>query len=305
LGGIPESITCTMNRQNIGILIAQKLKANAECYNTKFLERNKLQYCYIDDLLPVDLAQQIFESFPAKEEMLLRKNLREFKYMTAQMNFLHPLLEEVVYAFQEPEVIKLLARISGIKTLIPDPNLYAGGISVMPKGGFMNPHIDASHDRSRQYFRVLNLLYYITPDWKPEFGGNLELWPDGLKSDPMVIHNRFNRLVLMGTTHHSLHAVSEIQVEQERCCVVNYYFSPIPIQENCDGQVYYSTSFRGRVGQTAKDLVLRVDGRIRSTLRAVLDPFFRRGILYNPHFYDRDLPTLAKPNRKYGRKLRF
>jgi Rps23 Pro-64 3,4-dihydroxylase Tpa1-like proline 4-hydroxylase len=294
-----------MNRQNIGILIAQKLKDNEEIYKTKFLEGSKLQYCYVDDLLPVELAQQIYENFPAKEEMLLRKNLREFKYMTAQMNFLHPLLEEVVYAFQEPEVVELLAHISGIETLIPDPNLYAGGISVMPKGGFMNPHIDASHDRSRQYFRVLNLLYYITPDWEAEFGGNLELWPNGRESTPVVVHNRFNRLVLMGTTHRSLHAVSEIQVEQERCCIVNYYFSPIPVLEKTSCQIYYSTSFRGRVGQTVKDMILRADGRLRSTLRTVLDPFFKEGILYNPHFYNRALPELSDPNRKYGRKLRF
>jgi Rps23 Pro-64 3,4-dihydroxylase Tpa1-like proline 4-hydroxylase len=293
-----------MNRQSIGILIAQKLKDNAEIYKTKFLESSRLQYCYIDDLLPVDLTQQIYDNFPTKEEMLLRKNLREFKYMTAQMNFLHPLLEEVVYAFQEPGVVALLAHISGIETLMPDPNLYAGGISLMPKGGFMNPHIDASHDRSRQFFRVLNLLYYITPDWEPAFGGNLELWPNGRESDPIVIHNRFNRLVLMGTTPQSLHAVSEIQVERERCCVVNYYFSPVLPRDTCSPS-YHSTSFRGRIGQTFKDLILRADGQIRSKLRTVLDPFFKNGVLYNPHFYNRSLLARSTIKSKYGRKLRF
>ena len=294
-----------MDRQSIGILIAQKLQDNAEIYKTKFLERSKLQYCYVDELLPVDLAQQIFSNFPTKEEMLLRKNLREFKYMTAQMNFLHPLLEEVVYAFQEPGVVEVLTYISGIETLMPDPNLYAGGISVMPKGGFMNPHIDASHDRSRQFFRVLNLLYYVTPDWQPEFGGNLELWPDGRENNPIVIHNKFNRLVLMGTNRQSLHAVNKIKAERERCCVVNYYFSPILPRTETASPSYYSTSFRGRVGQTVKDLILRADGQIRSKLRTVLDPFFKQGVLYNPHFYNRCLQVRSETQRKYGRKLRF
>jgi Rps23 Pro-64 3,4-dihydroxylase Tpa1-like proline 4-hydroxylase len=296
-----------MNRHKIGILIAQKLEDNVAFYRDTFLGRNKLQYCYVDDLLPLDLVQEIFGHFPAKEDMLLRHNLRESKYMTAQMNLLHPLLEEVVYAFQEPRVVELLANISGIPTLIPDPSLYAGGISLMSKGGFMNPHVDASHDRSRKYYRVLNLLYYVSPDWQPEFGGNLELWPDGREGSSVIIHNRFNRLVLMGTNQQSLHAVNEIQVERRRCCVVNYYFSPTLPQGVSHSQSYYSTSFRGRVGQRVKDLVLRVDGQLRTTLRNALDPFFKKGIFYNPHFYNRSLSNLSasKHKNKYGRKLRF
>lgn len=294
-----------MNRHSIGILIAQKLNHNLEHYRNRFLESSKIQYCYIDDLFPSELAQEVFNSFPSQEKMLLRKNLREFKYMTAQMNFLNPLLEEVVYAFQEPAVVEVLANISGIETLIPDPSLYAGGVSLMPKGGFMNPHVDASHDRSRQYFRVLNLLYYVTPNWEPEFGGNLELWPDGLENDPIVIHNRFNRLVLMGTTHQSLHAVSQIEVERERCCVVNYFFSHALPHKKRYSPPYYSTSFRGRVGQPFRDLILRADGQIRSKLRTVLEPLFKKGILYNPHFYNRSLTVSTSKKHKHGRKLRF
>jgi len=45
----------------------------------------------------------------------------------------------------------------------------------MAKENFLNPHLDTSHDKNREMYRVLNLLYYVTPDWSHEQGGKLEL----------------------------------------------------------------------------------------------------------------------------------
>ena len=59
-----------------------------------------------------------------------------------------------------------------------DPSLYAGGISVMGQDDFLNPHIDNSHDGDQKLYRVVNLLYYVSPDWKEEYGGHLELWDE-------------------------------------------------------------------------------------------------------------------------------
>lgn len=45
----------------------------------------------------------------------------------------------------------------------------------MAKDNFLNPHLGNSHDKDRECYRVLNLLYYVTPNWSHEQGGNLEL----------------------------------------------------------------------------------------------------------------------------------
>jgi hypothetical protein len=58
-----------------------------------------------------------------------------------------------------------IAKICNIKEVFPDDKLYAGGISLMGKNQFLNPHLDNSHDKDREKWRVLNLLYYVTPDW--------------------------------------------------------------------------------------------------------------------------------------------
>ena len=103
-------------------------------------------YFYIDNLLPVNLANKIYSSFPNPESMKLRKSLREYKYIAAQMNQYDPILEETIYAFQDSRIVEAIRKVCNIENLYPDENLYAGGISLMEKGQFLNPHLDNSHE---------------------------------------------------------------------------------------------------------------------------------------------------------------
>ena len=96
--------------------------------------------------------------------MVLKKSIRENKYIAAQMDLYHPILEDIIYAFQDERIVKLVAKICAIKEAFPDDKLYAGGISLMGKNQFLNPHLDNSHDKERERWRVLNLLYYVKQD---------------------------------------------------------------------------------------------------------------------------------------------
>lgn len=159
---------------------------------------------------------------------MFKNSIKERKYVSAQMDEHPSILEEVVFAFQDPRVLELTAEITGLKALEPDSDLYAGGISSMRKGNYLKPHLDNSHDKAGTRYRVLNLLYYVTPDWREEYGGNLELWDQGPKGAPRTIPSLFNRLVLMMTNRTSWHSVSEVMHDGNRCCVSNYYFPQLP-----------------------------------------------------------------------------
>ena len=90
---------------------------------------------------------------------------------------------------------------------------------------FLNPHLDNSHDKERNRWRVLNLLFYVTPNWMDSNGGHLEIWPEGLKQDQTTLYSRFNRLIVMATHDQSWHSVSPVVADASRNCVSNYYFS--------------------------------------------------------------------------------
>ena len=236
------------------------------------------RYFLVDDLLDESLATDIYRRFPSSDRMMVRNTLREHKYVAAQMDQFDPLLEEIVFGFQEPGVRAVMESITGIRDQLPDSRLYAGGISMMAKGHFLNPHLDNSHDVSREAYRVVNLLYYVSPGWRLEDGGNLELWPQGLDGTPLTLHSKFNRLVVMATDATSWHSVNPIKVDKQRCCVSNYFFSrTAPLGTD----YFHVTSFRGRPEQPVRDLVLRADAALREGVRKV----FPRGIAKTKHIY--------------------
>lgn len=233
------------------------------------------RYCYVDNLLPADVAERIYRAFPAPENMRLMSSFRERKYTSKNFDGFDPILKDVTFALQDPRVIQIVEKITGIAQQIADPTLYAGGLSMMGKGHFLNPHIDNSHEASRRYYRTLNLLYYITPGWSLENGGNLELWDNRVRRQ-VTVESRFNRLVIMETNPWSWHSVSRVRIEGVRCCVSNYYFSPVsPI-----GRDYFNvTSFSAPPEQKFRRAMAWADNKIRQAVRmAVPDGLGKRDI---------------------------
>src|SRR3954447_19908134 len=140
-----ERESMEMQRTDIGQFIAARLRDNLNAACRRWQESAPVNHFVVDDILPEELAMTIRRGFPNASTMMLRKNLRELKYVSAQMNQHAPILEEVIYAFQEPEVVDLVMQITGLASLYPDEHLYAGGISMMGRGHFLNPHLDNSH----------------------------------------------------------------------------------------------------------------------------------------------------------------
>ncbi|MBF2066445.1 MAG: 2OG-Fe(II) oxygenase [Calothrix sp. C42_A2020_038] len=266
-----------VTREKYAAIIASRLESAKDTLCQEFSIKNRINSCYIDNLLDESDVKHIYEAFPQKQEMLLLKDLREYKYVGIQIDNFNPIISEIIYAFQHPRVVKIISEITKIEQLFPDEYLYAGGISLMDNGCFLNPHLDNSHDKDRDKYRVLNLLYYVSPDWQEEYGGNLELWDNGLKNKCRTIHSKFNRLVIMVTNKKSLHSVSKINHQGQRCCVSNYYFSNQPV-ENHD--YFHVTSFRGRPDEKLRDLILQGDAMLRNSIRKV----FKHGIK-KPHYF--------------------
>ena len=121
------------------------------------------------------------------------------------------------------------------------------------------------------------LLYYVTPNWQEEYGGNLEIWDGDLKQPCRTIHSKFNRLVIMAANTKSLHSVSKINHQGQRCCVSNYYFSNQAVENH---EYFHLTSFRGRPEQKLRDFILQGDAMLRNGIRKV----FKHGIK-KCHYY--------------------
>jgi Rps23 Pro-64 3,4-dihydroxylase Tpa1-like proline 4-hydroxylase len=268
-------------REQLVQLIIDRLDRDAASIKADFAANKGVtaRHTAIDDLLPLEIAERIAGAFPTSSEMRLMDSFRERKYTSKSLDKFDPIISDITFAFQDERVIAKVADLTAIKDAIGDPHLYAGGLSAMESGHFLNPHLDNSHDGEQKNYRVLNLLYYITPDWKAENGGNLELW-DVKVTRALEIPSLFNRLVLMATGDKTWHSVNEVRANDTRRCISNYYFSP----HTPNGyETSHVTYFMARPEQKVRRLITRFDSDLRTLLRKVKkDGFARQDIFEGP-----------------------
>ena len=225
------------------------------------------RYFFLDNLLPKPDIDEIYNAFPRNGDGFFDKeSFREKKRTSASLSEFDNILSDITYAIQDPKVVNSVSEICEIDKLEPDPKLYAGGLSMMFPDDYLNPHIDNSHDGERNKYRRLNLLYYVSPDWALENGGNFELWNDD-RTKPKTIIAHQNRLVVMETNKYSWHSVSKVTTNRPRCCVSNYYFS-----ENSphSDEYFHVTSFTGRPEQRFRRFYGVVDNVLRNFVSKTL-----------------------------------
>lgn len=254
-------------REELVDLIIERLDRHRDTIKAEFAADKGVaaRFCAIDDLLPDEIARRVAAAFPPVGEMRLMDTFREKKHTSKSLDKFDPLITDITFAFQDKRVIECVAELTGISDAVGDPHLYAGGLSAMTKGHFLNPHIDNSHDGEQKNYRVLNLLYYVTPDWHAENGGNLELW-DADVTVPVEVQSLFNRLVLMSTNDKSWHSVNEVKADGVRRCISNYYFSP----HSPNGiETTHVTYFMARPEQKVRRIVTKIDSELRTKLRRI------------------------------------
>lgn len=259
------------HNQELVDLILHRIASDKENIKKSFdLGSKKIgtRFAAIDNLLPRELAFEVFSGFPKNSESWREmKSFRESKLTSKAFDKMPKILGEITFAIQHPDIISLVQEITGMTALEADPGLYAGGLSMMRQGDFLGPHIDNSHEQSRKLYRRLNLLYYVSPDWQLQDGGHLELWDKSVSSGTLI-ESKFNRLVLMETNNLSWHSVSSVQRDNGyRCCVSNYYFSP---DSPLGYDYYHVTSFHGRPEEPFKRIICQVDNFLRSGIRKVI-----------------------------------
>jgi hypothetical protein len=216
------------NEIELGQLVSARLAAESVRLKEEFGGPNpdRIRFCVLDDLLPEAIFLSAFGQLPRLSDMVRRADMRERKFVSANLDKLEGPIVDIVLALADPRIAKIVAGIIGKKRLEVDPSLYNGGITVMLPGDFMCPHLDNSHDQARKRRRDVVLLYYFSPFWLPEYQGSLELWRLDGKTSQSSIEYKPNRLVILETTDHSLHSIQSILGPMPRASVTSYFYGP-------------------------------------------------------------------------------
>lgn len=113
-----------------------------------------------------------------------------------------------------PQFIAELEKITGVSKIYPDCGLHGAGWHIQGRSSKLNVHLDYSLHPKLNLQRKFNLIYYLTPDWQPEWGGNLEFWSHNQdtnlpKEKIKTINNIFNRALLFDTANNSWHGYND------------------------------------------------------------------------------------------------
>lgn len=248
-------------------LIVNKLNEQHDALKKQFFQThavNVAKHFVLDNLLPTHIAESIYTNFPEPNKMRMLHGYGEIKLKYMHIKNTSSLLQDLHHAIQDTKVVAAIENITEIKSLQPDQSRLAGGVSALLKGYYINPHLDNSHDIDRKLYRTVNLLYYTSPNWKIENGGNYELW-DETVNERIIVPSLFNRLVVMETTRKSWHAVNPVLCNKPRLCVFNYYFSEqSPEEEYFQGatSLSFNTLFKPRPEQKFRRKIAELRSRI-------------------------------------------
>ncbi len=177
---------------------------------------------------------------------------REVKLQIDESRHFPPPVAALVEVLNAAPFLRLLARITDIQGLIPDPYFYGGGMHQIQPGGKLAIHADYNLHPVMNVERRLNLLVYLNEGWEESWGGHLELWDREMGASRHRIAPIFNRLVLFRTDSTSYHGHPDplaCPPGRARRSVALYYYTHS--REGAGPATRgHSTLFRERPGET-------------------------------------------------------
>ena len=218
----------------------------------------------LDDFLTPEAAKGATAEFPPLDtEWNTYSHANERKFSHTDPSTWGPTLQAVLAELQSDEFVAFLGGLTGIDGLMRDDALEGGGLHQSVAGGFLNIHADFTvHPAHRAWRRRVNLLLYLNEDWRPEYGGDLELWRTDMSKCEKAVAPVGNRVVIFTTDANSFHGHPEPMTcppGVARQSLALYYFT----QE--DRPVVRSTEYRPRPGDGARGAIIYLD---KQALRA-------------------------------------
>jgi len=185
------------------------LERRARELATTFHDATPYPHVVIDDFLRADAARELAAVFPGPDAPVAWEHYAapglEVKLGCGSEERLPAPLRHAIHDLNSGPFIRFLQTLSGIDHLLPDPHLDGGGIHLSRRGGHLGIHADFNWHEKLQAHRRVNMLIYLTPDWRPGYGGELELWScDGVRCEH-VIEPRFNRAAFFATRSDTFH----------------------------------------------------------------------------------------------------
>lgn len=236
-----------LDPEKLNIDVAEATEAGKK-YAREYQSGEPYHHICIDNFLPEAVAMKVREEALAMGEKQPENTSPQEHLKTSYNPDNMPLYSRSVFgALNSQAFLRFLEEMTGIPHLIPDPYFLGAGIHRTNTGGYLGIHADFNMHKRMYLERRLNILIYLNPDWKPEYGGAFEVWTDDMQTQVASFPPIMNRMCCFSTSSNSYHGNPEPVNHPEndpRISIALYYYTATWDET----RVAHSTLFRPRPG---------------------------------------------------------
>jgi Rps23 Pro-64 3,4-dihydroxylase Tpa1-like proline 4-hydroxylase len=256
-----------VNHASIANVLSNKLRLSADttALHESWISAKPFKHIILDDIFDAGLLERVCREIPRIDDEIW---VHESDDHIKQINHRSPVTlsesaSELVTLLHSAAFLYLLSEITGIWELLPDPYLQGASYHVVPRGGFFKVHADRSMAYSTGLHRRLALMLYLNKCWKPEYGGQFELWNETGTQREKSVEPIFNRCLIFEVTETSYHGLPvpvACPPGQTRNSFAVYYHTVAKVENGKikdHTSVYAPASYRQSsfsVGKLARDL---------------------------------------------------
>lgn len=209
--------------------------------NDNYNNNYPFPHCVIDNFLDNNTIQKVINITSklnlenATSKFVNKKCPYEYNKYTYDISKL-PELKYIFNYLNSDLFLSELSRITGVNNIIANMKggIKGSGVHIIKTGGYLGIHTDFNtfnHPNYGKLDRRINILIYLNPNWKEEYGGHLILRK--FNKDPSIkeqikIAPILNRCVIFNTTKDSWHGHEEpLNTPNDilRVSIANYYYT--------------------------------------------------------------------------------
>jgi hypothetical protein len=174
----------------------------------------------------LELVQEEFELY-ADRPWSRALTKYEDTFRSAPGSALGPAAQLYFWLVNSGPFTDFLSAVSGVGSLIPDPQLIGGGMHETRTGGHFGVHRDFEVHVNNGLANAMVLITYLNKDWPPSYQGFLELWDAKRQECVKKVPPDFGLSLLMRhgpSSYHGYLAPLNAPPGRARRSVASYYY---------------------------------------------------------------------------------
>jgi hypothetical protein len=196
----------------------------------KFLLTKPFPFVVLDDFLELSYYNSLSSVLNSNNPIMGKyfKTEVESNKSISLNSHLPDHVTNIVDVLNSSDWVENLKSLTGIDTLIStqNGNTMLANYHEMKSGGLLGSHVDHSYEPELGFPHVLNIILYLSNDWKTEFGGSTLFYDKNGAIPKAKVEYKPNRAVIFLHTPYSFHGVEKLQNNGEikrKTLYVDYY----------------------------------------------------------------------------------